>query len=101
LPKDPAMVVRAYAVRNEGQGLCPLQNTRSVRQVLADFTTGAFAEGLALTPGTKVVQRLGVSSNRLSFISFRTVNWGKVLSPYVIQWRVLSVTGNSRRVIAR
>jgi hypothetical protein len=100
IAKNPAMVVRAYAVLDDGQGLCPLQNTRSVRQVLADFTTGAFAEGLALKPGTKVVQRLGVSANRLSLISFRTVNWGKVLSPYVIQWRVLSVAGDSRRVIA-
>ena len=42
------MVVRAYAVLDGGQGLCPLQNTRSVRQVLADFTAGAFAEAWAL-----------------------------------------------------
>jgi len=99
--KDPAMVVRAYAVLDEGQALCPLQPARSVRQVLADLTTGAFAEGLALKPGMKVVQRLGVSSSRLSLISFRTVNWGKVLSPYVVEWSVLSVTGDTRRVIAR
>src|SRR6185369_12174095 len=100
IAKDPAMVVRAYAVLDEGQGLCPLQHARSVRQILADLTAGAFAEGLALKPGTKVVQRLGVSSSGLSLISFRTVSWGKVLSPYVVEWRVLFVAGGARRVIA-
>jgi hypothetical protein len=98
--KDPAMVVRAYAVLDNDQSVCPLQNARSVRQVIADFTVGPFTEGLAIKPGTKVVQRLGASSNRPSVISFRTVNWGKVLSPYVIQWRVFSIAGGSRRVVA-
>jgi hypothetical protein len=98
--KDPAMVVRAYAVLDDNQSVCPLQNARSVRQVIADFTVGPFTEGLAIKPGMKVLQRLGVSSNRPSVISYRTVNWGKVLSPYVIQWRVFFATGDSRRVIA-
>src|SRR4029077_11613736 len=98
--KDPSMVVRAYAVLDDDQRVCPLENSRSVRQVVADFTAGALGSAIALNPGTRVVQRLGVWSNRLSLISFRTVSWGRVLSPYVVEWRVFAITGGSRRVIA-
>jgi hypothetical protein len=96
---DPTTVVRAYAVLADGQGVCPLAHARSARYTIADFTVGAFTHAIALTPGTKVVQRFGGSRGRLSTIALRTVNWGKIASPYVIEWRVVAIAGDSRRVI--
>lgn len=100
LATDSAIAVRAYAVLDDGQGVCPLQKVRGIPRLVADFTAGAFVLGIPITPGTKIVQRLGVSSNHLSKISFSTVTWKATPSPYVVEWRVLSVAGDSRRVIA-
>jgi hypothetical protein len=100
LASDSTIAVRAYAVLDDGQSVCPLQKVRSIPRIVANFTAGAFVVGIPLTPGTKVVQRLGVSSNHLSKISFSTVTWKATPSPYVVEWRVLSVAGDSRRVIA-
>src|SRR6185369_12439786 len=99
LANDPKPVVRAYAVLEDGRGVCPLAHARSVRHTIADLTRGAFTQGLALTPGTKVTQRFAGSSGRLSTILMRTVNWGRIASPYIVEWRVLSLGGASRQVI--
>src|SRR6185369_153439 len=99
LANDPKPVVRAYAVLEDGRGVCPLVHARSVRYTIADLTLGAFTQAIPLLPGTTVVQRFGGSSGRLSMISLRTVNWGKVASPYLVEWRVLSVAGGPRQVI--
>jgi len=96
---DPTTVVRAYAVLADGQGVCPLAHARSASYTIADFSKGAFTQAIVLTSGTKVTQRFGGSHGRLSKISLRTVNWGKIASPYTIEWRVLSVAGDSRQVI--
>jgi hypothetical protein len=100
LATDSATPVRAYAVLDEGQGVCPLEKARGIPRLVADLTAGAFVVGIPLTPGTRVVQRLGVSSNHLSKVSFSTVTWKATPSPYVVEWRVLAVAGDSRRVIA-
>jgi hypothetical protein len=99
LANDPKPVVRAYAVLEDGRGVCPLAHARSVRHTIADLTLGAFTQAVPLLPGTKVVQRFGGSSARLSTISLRTVNWGRIASPYIVEWRVLSLAGDSRQVI--
>jgi hypothetical protein len=99
LANDPKMGIRAYAVLEDGRGICPLAHARSVRYTIADFTQGAFTHAVALTPGTKVVQRFGGAHGRLSKISIRTVNWGKIASPYIIEWQVLAGAGDSRQII--
>lgn len=99
LVNDPKPVVRAYAVLQDGRGVCPLEHARSVRYTIADLTLGAFVQAIPLLPGTKVAQRFGGSSGGLSTISLRTVNWGKIASPYIVEWRVVSLTGASRQVI--
>lgn len=100
LANDPTTVVHAYAILDEGLAVCPLDNTRSVSHIIADFTLGAFTDAVALTPGTKIVQRVDAPSNNLSSISLRTVSWGKIPSSYFIEWQVVSVAGDTRRVLA-